>query len=150
MTRPLRRRRKIDIFRALQSFGGELERPRDNECNRKSDHDCEHDEAHGPIWNFEKWENLRRDLDQQPANYGISHRNLIDVAPLHLGEEIVDLHEAEMRKITVRQFSPQRRARRDINYAEGWRTNRRATRNPFRKPSREFRHHDTAKLPIAH
>src|SRR5437879_13922409 len=118
MTRPLRRRRKIDIFRALQSFGGELERPRDNECNRKSDHDCEHDEAHGPIWNFEEWKHLCRDLDQQPANYGISHRNLIDVAPLHLGEEIVAINKAEMIKITMRKFSPQRLERHELNTTE--------------------------------
>src|SRR5205814_10305330 len=96
MTRPLRRRRKIDIFRALQTFGGELERPRDNECNRKSDHDCEHDEAYGPIWNFEKWENLRRDLDQQPTNDRIRDRNLVNVAPLQLGEEGVDAHSYVM------------------------------------------------------
>ena len=42
----------FDIFRAFESFRSQLEGPRDNERDRKSNNNCEHDESHGPIGNF--------------------------------------------------------------------------------------------------
>ena len=47
---------------------------------------------HHPIRNFKDWENLCRDLDEQPANDRVRDRNLVNVAPLQLGEEIVRVH----------------------------------------------------------
>jgi hypothetical protein len=91
MTRPLRRP-KIDIFRALQSFRRQFECPSDYERDWKSNDDCEHDKSEGPSRNFKDWKNLCRDLDQQPTDDGIRDGDLVNIAPLQLGEEIVDLH----------------------------------------------------------
>ena len=52
--------------------------------------DHEHDDkAHHPVRNFEKWKNLGRDLNQQPTDNCVSDRNLVNVAPLQLGKEII-------------------------------------------------------------
>ena len=64
-----------------------------------------------PIRNFKDWENLCRDLDQQPTNDRIRNCHLVNVASLQLGEEVFDLHNAEMqnrsgRKLTTRRRSP--------------------------------------------
>jgi hypothetical protein len=37
-------------------------------------------------------ENLCRDLDQKPRNYGVSDRNLVNIAPFQFGEEIARVH----------------------------------------------------------
>src|SRR5438034_9529809 len=44
------------------------------------------------VWNFAEGENLRRDLEQQPADDCISDRDFVTIAPLQLGKEVVDLH----------------------------------------------------------
>ena len=51
-------------------------------------HDCEHNQAHHPIRNFEKRKNLGSDLDHQPADHRVRDRDFVNVAPLQLGEEI--------------------------------------------------------------
>src|SRR5204863_7782705 len=53
------------------------------------------------------WKNLCRDLDQQPANNSVGDRYFVNIAPLQLREKIVDLHEAELRRIIMREISPQ-------------------------------------------
>jgi hypothetical protein len=81
------REKARDIFRALDSFGRELEGPGDNERDGKSNYDREHDQPHRPTRDLKERENLRRDLDEQPRHNRISDGNLVDVAPLQLGEE---------------------------------------------------------------
>ena len=53
---------------------------------------CEHDQTHRPVRNFEEGKNLCRDLNQQPTNDRVRDRNLVNIAPLQLGEEVVGLH----------------------------------------------------------
>ena len=65
--------------------------PGDHERDGKSDHDCEHNKAHGPIWNFEKWKNLRGNLNQKPADDCVRDRDFVNVAPLEFGEKRVPL-----------------------------------------------------------
>ena len=60
--------RKIDIFRALDSFRRQLECPSDHQRDWKSNDDCDHDESHRPVGNFEERKNLCRDLDDQPTD----------------------------------------------------------------------------------
>ena len=48
--------------------------------------------SHGPIGNFKKRKDLRRDLDQQPANDCVSDRDLVNIAPLQFGEEVAKVH----------------------------------------------------------
>src|SRR5947207_13462245 len=80
------------MFGALQSFRRELESPGDHERDRESDRDQQYHQPHNPIWNLQERKNLRRDLDQKPADNRISHSNLVNVAPLQLGEEILRVH----------------------------------------------------------
>ena len=58
----------FDIFRAFQSLRRQFKRPRDNERDRKSDYNCQHDQSHRPVRNFEERKNLRRNLtSSQPT-----------------------------------------------------------------------------------
>jgi len=53
----------------------------------------EHDhQSHNPIWNLQEWENLRGDLNQQPADNGVSDGNLVNVSPLQLPKEVPSIH----------------------------------------------------------
>ena len=54
---------KIDVFRALQSLRSQFKRPRDHERDRKPNHNCEHDQSHRPVWNFEERKNLCSNLN---------------------------------------------------------------------------------------
>jgi hypothetical protein len=72
---------KIDIFPALDPFGSYLKSPRDDQRDGEADCDQCNDEANDPSWNLEKWKNLRRNLDEQPADNRISNRNFVYVAP---------------------------------------------------------------------
>jgi hypothetical protein len=58
----------IDIFRSLQSFGRELERPRNDERDWESDRNGYDHQPHNPIGNFQEWKDLRRNLiESQPT-----------------------------------------------------------------------------------
>ena len=57
-----------------------------------------------PIRNFEERKDLRRDLNQQPRHHRIRDCNLVNVAPLQFGEEVVDLHRGSSEKIRVTNF----------------------------------------------
>ena len=61
---------------------------------------CEHDKPHRPIRNFEERKNLRRDLNHQPADDRVRDRDLVNIAPLQLGEEIL---QSRVFAITHRQ-----------------------------------------------
>ena len=56
-------RRKIDIFRALDCFRGELKGPGENERDWKSDHNGEDNQPDRPVRYLEERKNLRRDLN---------------------------------------------------------------------------------------
>ena len=77
-----RRGNSIDIFRSPQALRREFKRPGDHERNRKTYYYYQDHEADGPVWDFEKWKDLRRDLNQQPTDNGVGDRNLVNVSPL--------------------------------------------------------------------
>jgi hypothetical protein len=56
----------------------EIVNPRKNESDRKTQHDSDDDQALGPVWNFERRKNLRRDLDQQPAHDRVRDRDAVN------------------------------------------------------------------------
>jgi hypothetical protein len=87
-----RRGCKIDIFRPPDSFRRELEGPRDDKRDWESNRDQHDNQPHDPIWNLQEWENLRGDLNQQPANNRVGDRHFVNIAPLQLGEEIAFAH----------------------------------------------------------
>ena len=90
------REQGVCIFSALQSLRRQFEGPCDDQRDGKANHDSEHDETHGPGWNFEEGKNLRGNLNQEPANDRVSDGHLINVAPLELGEEVIGLHWVEV------------------------------------------------------
>src|SRR5204863_9408468 len=78
--------------RPLDPFRCKLERPGDDERDWESDRDqCDH-QPHDPIWNLQEWEDLRSNLDQQPADNRVSDSHLVNVPPLQLPEEILRIH----------------------------------------------------------
>ena len=52
----------------------------DDQRDRKSDHDCEHNQEDGPIWNVDDRKNLRDAL----SGNDVSNRDFVNVAPLQL------------------------------------------------------------------
>src|SRR5438105_698581 len=82
-----RRGRKIDIFRAFDSFWRELEGPGDDERNWESNHNQRNDQAHHPVRYFQERKDLGCDLNEDPRHNRIGDRNLINIAPLQLREE---------------------------------------------------------------
>src|SRR5712692_2198791 len=82
----------IDIFFALDSLGRQFKRPGKHQRNRESDRGCQDDELNRPIRNLEKRKDLRRDLNQQPRHDRISNRDLVNMAPLQLPEEVLRIH----------------------------------------------------------
>src|SRR5206468_3374916 len=83
---------EIDIFCALDSFWRQLECPGKNHRHWKSDNEQQHHKPHGPIRNFKERKNLAGDLHQQPRDDCVSNRNLVNVASLQLGEELIRVH----------------------------------------------------------
>ena len=76
-----------ELFCPHDSFRRDLKGPRENERDRKTNYDQQHDKSHAPVWYFQKWKDLRRDLNQQPRHNCIRDRDLVNIAPLQLGEK---------------------------------------------------------------
>ena len=68
---------------------GQLKRPRQNDRGRESEQDEHNDEARRPAWDFEEREGRRGDLDEKPANQRVGDRDLVNIAPLELGEKVL-------------------------------------------------------------
>ena len=60
----------------------------DNQRNRKTERGQDNDQANRPVWNVQKRKNLRSNLNQEPPDDGICDGDLVNVAPLQLGEEV--------------------------------------------------------------
>ena len=71
----------------VYAFGRHFKRQRNDQRDRKADDKEKNYEAHNPIRNVEKWKNLAGNLHQQPGDNAVRDRNLVNVAPLQLGEE---------------------------------------------------------------
>jgi hypothetical protein len=72
--------------------GAYLDEPRSDcisERDGKTNHNQHYHKADGPVWNFKKWKDLRRNLHQQPCDDCVRDRNFVHVAPLQLGEDVL-------------------------------------------------------------
>src|SRR6476620_9169786 len=83
---------RIGGFSPFDSFRCEFKSPRDDECDWKANRNDRDNQSHNPIWNLEEWKNLRRDLDHKPADNPVCDGNLVNIAPLQLGEEVGGFH----------------------------------------------------------
>ena len=77
-----------NIFRALDSFRGQLEGPGENERDWKPENQEEDNDAHGPVWNFEERKDLGGNLNEKPGDDRVSGGNPVDIAPLQLREKV--------------------------------------------------------------
>ena len=94
-------RQFVRELRSLQSFRRQLKRPSDYQRDRKADDEEENYEAHNPIGDVEKWKNLAGNLHQQPGDNAVRDRNLVNVAPLQLSEEVFRVHSADLDEALV-------------------------------------------------
>ena len=81
------------VFCALDSFGSDLERPGQNQGHRKSEDEQENHDPDRPVGNIEERKNLSGNLDEDPADDGISDGNAIDIAPLQFAQEPAPVHQ---------------------------------------------------------
>jgi hypothetical protein len=66
---------------------GNVEHPRQDQRDWKSQDQRDDDKTDRPIGNFEERENLRRDLNYQPARDGVGDGDAIDLAAFQLDEK---------------------------------------------------------------
>src|SRR5205085_6843723 len=87
-----RRRHRICDFGALNSVRGDLEHPGQNKRDWQTENNEQNNQSNDPVRNVEDWKNLRDSLRERPAGDNVSDRDLVNIAPLQLGEKTVDLH----------------------------------------------------------
>src|SRR5437588_12916259 len=104
-----RRRHRICDFGALNSVRGNLEHPGQNKRDWQTENDEQNNQSNDPVRNVENWKNLRHSLRKRPTRDAVRDRNLVNITPLQLGEETVDLHEPEMRKPSLKRLAPGKR-----------------------------------------
>src|SRR5207248_7387546 len=63
-------------------------RPGNYQGNRKSDHNERNHQTHDPVRNFQEREDLSCDLNREPTDNRIRDRDLVNVAPFQLGQEV--------------------------------------------------------------
>ena len=74
---------------ALDSFRRQLERPGEHECDRKPEEHDRDKHLHHPRRRLKGREQNRRRLNEQPRHHRVGDRDLVNIAPLQLGEEIL-------------------------------------------------------------
>ena len=88
--------------RFVELVGPDYSRRRQVECPRKkqrdgeTEHEQDYDEPHRPHWDFEKWKDLRRDLNEEPAHDRVGHGDAVNFASLQFGEKFFRVHTMVM------------------------------------------------------
>jgi hypothetical protein len=88
--------RGVGNFRALDSFRRNLEEPREDNGNGKAKDDEKNNRADCPVWNIEHGKNLGNSLGKRPARDDVRNGDLVNIAPLQLGEKITHIHFTAM------------------------------------------------------
>ena len=70
----------------------EIEQPPQRKSDWKTQYDCDDDKPLGPVWYFERWENLRDNLNEQPAHDRVRDRNAVNFSALKLGKKVLRFH----------------------------------------------------------
>src|SRR5207248_8748052 len=83
---------RLNLGFEFDSFRRNFERPRKNERHRKAEDDDDDKYLHHPRRRVESREENRRRLNEEPGNDRIRDRDFVNVAPLQLGEQIINLH----------------------------------------------------------
>src|SRR5438067_1679163 len=77
---------------ALNSFRRDLERPGKHQRNREPNNKDEDDNLHRPLRRIERGKKNRRSLNEEPCHNRVGDGYFVNITPLQLGEEVVDLH----------------------------------------------------------
>src|SRR5207245_2164512 len=96
----------------LDSFRRDLECPRKDQHDWKTEYENGDKHFHHPRRRFEGWKENRCCLNQEPRHNCVGDRDLVNVAPPQLGEKVVDLH-----------FKPAWSYRTTGSLLIGWRVN---------------------------
>src|SRR5438309_4760393 len=83
---------KLHLRFALDSFRRDLERPGKRQRNREPNNKNEDDNLHRPLRRIERGKKNRCRLNGEPRDHRIRDGNLVNITPLQLGKEVVDLH----------------------------------------------------------
>ena len=90
-----------DLLGALHPLGCHLESPRNDQRNDESCSYERHEHFHHPTRSFEGREQDRSCLDEQPRDDSVRDRDLVNAAPLQLGEEVIWVHYARLDEALV-------------------------------------------------
>ena len=80
------------MFGSLQSFRCDFKHPRQRECDGQTENDEENDQPDDPIRNVEHREYLGDALGKRPAGDDVGDGNLVNITPLQLSEEVLEVH----------------------------------------------------------
>src|SRR6266481_4549596 len=78
-----------------------LERPAKNKRNRQTEDDEQNNQTNDPVRNVEDRKDLRDALGEGPTRDDVRNADLVNVAPLQLGEEVALIHFAVCRPTTL-------------------------------------------------
>ena len=78
---------RCGLVRCLDSSRGNVKRPRQDQRNRETGEQEDHDEAQCPTWQLPGGKHRGSKLDDAPRNDGVSHRHAINLPPLQLLKE---------------------------------------------------------------
>src|SRR5436309_2158102 len=83
---------RVGCASTFDSFRRYLRHPAKNKRNRQTNNDEHDNQTNYPIRNVEDRKDLRNALGKGPTRDDVRDRNLVDIAPLQLGEEGVIVH----------------------------------------------------------
>src|SRR5436305_3869166 len=83
---------RVGCASAFDSFRRYLKHPAKNKRNRQTENDEQNNQSNDPVRNVEDRKNLRDALREGPTRDDVRDRNLVNIAPLQLGEEIAWIH----------------------------------------------------------
>ena len=95
--------RCISSLGAFESLRRYLENPRQNQRDRKTDDDEQHEQPNHPDRNIEDRKDLRDSLRKSPARHNVSDGHLVHVAPLQLAEEYLRIHRTSLLALIFRR-----------------------------------------------
>src|SRR4051794_21717980 len=83
---------RIGCASTFDSIRRYLKHPAKNKRNRQTNNDEHNNQTNYPIRNVEDRKDLRDALGERPTRDDVRDSNLVNIAPLQLGEEVIDVH----------------------------------------------------------
>src|SRR6266568_2239636 len=80
---------RVGCASTFDSFRRYLKHPAKNKRNRQTENDEQNNQSNDPVRNVEDRKNLRDALREGPTRDDVRDRDLVNVAPLQLGEEFL-------------------------------------------------------------